>query len=130
MLPEALSEKRPLVLVVDDNRPVRQAIQWALEEEGFGVLTAGDGEEAVRHVVEHQPAVVILDINLPLLDGYEVSRALRERYAQDVPILAVTADGQAHSKAVRVGAYDYLRKPFDLPDLLAAVRRGLQQRGG
>ena len=113
------------VLVVDDDAQVRQAIRWALEDEGLAVLTAASGREALALSVERLPDLVVLDLTLPEMDGYAVARSLRAEHGQPFPILVITADGLASMKAARVGAYAYLRKPFRVEDLLEAVRRGL-----
>ncbi|HLJ65823.1 MAG TPA: response regulator [Chloroflexota bacterium] len=113
------------VLVVDDDPDLRLAIQWALEDEGLEVVTAADGREALDVGTRSQPSLVVLDIGLPVLDGYAVAAGLRQTHGYAVPILVVTADGRAAEKAERVEAFDYLHKPFELDDLLSAVRRGL-----
>lgn len=113
------------VLVVDDDPRVRQTIRWALEDEGLAVETAADGRRALERASARRPALVVLDLTLPILDGYDVANGLRSFYGSGVPILAITADGDAEQKARRAGAYGYLSKPFELDDLMAAVRRGL-----
>jgi DNA-binding response OmpR family regulator len=113
------------VLVVDDDAQVRQAIRWALEDEGLAVVTAADGREALGLAVERLPDLLVLDLTLPEMNGYEVARSLRAKHPQPIPILVITADGLASMKAGRVGAYAYLRKPFRVEDLLEAVRTGL-----
>ena len=118
----------PLVLVVDDDPGVRQMIRWALEDEGLAVETAQDGQEALDRAAGRVPAVVILDITLPVLDGYGVAAGLRAAHGGALPILAITANGNAAAKARRIGAYAYLRKPFDVDELLGAVQRGLGRR--
>ena len=117
------------VLVVDDDAQARQAIRWALEDEGLAVLTAADGREALGLAVERAPDLVVLDLTLPEMDGYAVARSLRAGHAQPIPVLLITADGQAPPKARRVGAYAFLRKPFRIEDLLEAVRTGLSGAG-
>jgi DNA-binding response OmpR family regulator len=114
-----------VVLVVDDDPHVRASLRWALEDEGLAVETAADGREAVERAAARPPALVLLDLTLPVLDSYAAARALRAGHGAGLPILAITGDGQAPAKAARVGAYAYVRKPFDVGDLLAAVRRGL-----
>jgi CheY-like chemotaxis protein len=117
------------VLVVDDDAQVRQAIRWALEDEGLAVVTAADGREALGLAVERVPDLVVLDLTLPEMNGYAVARRLRSGHPQPIPILLITADGQAPLKARRVGAYAFLRKPFRIEDLLEAVRTGLSGAG-
>ena len=120
---------RACVLVVDDDAQVRQAIRWALEEEGLAVLTAAEGREAVGLAVERRPDLVVLDLTLPEMNGYAVARELRAEHTQPIPILLITADGQAPIKARHVEAYAFLRKPFSIEDLLDAVRTGLSGAG-
>jgi CheY-like chemotaxis protein len=112
------------VLVVDDDPDMRLAMNELLVDRGLLVDLAGDGREALDRAAEQRPALVILDITLPIVNGFGVADALRERYGT-VPILAITADGGAVRKARRVGAYAFLRKPFELDDLLRMVERGL-----
>ena len=114
------------VLVVDDDAQVRQVIQWALEDEGFLVLGAANGREAMALVAGGAPDLVVLDLTLPEMNGLEVAERVRALERRPVPILLITADGQAPAKAERVGAYTFLRKPFQIEDLLNAVRTGLR----
>ena len=114
----------PRVLVVDDDPDMRHAIHEVLQDQGFLVETASDGRQALERARDAAPSLVILDITLPIIDGYAVADELRERFS-GLPILAITADGRAPQKARRVGAYAYLRKPFELDDLLTMVARGL-----
>jgi CheY-like chemotaxis protein len=123
------AESRACVLVVDDDARVRQAIQWALEDEGLAVVTASDGREAIAVAVEQQPDVVVLDFTLPEMNGYEVATNLRSGRLRPLPILLITADGQAPAKAAQAGAYAFLRKPFQIEDLVQAVRAGLDGPG-
>jgi two-component system KDP operon response regulator KdpE len=104
---------------------VRQAIAWILEGEGIPVVQAGDGGTALRLAQKQRPALVVLDIGLPDINGRAVAAELHLLYRGEVPILAITADGRAASKARQVGAYSYLSKPFDLDAFVAAVRQGL-----
>jgi DNA-binding response OmpR family regulator len=119
------SQSQSTVLIVDDDARVRLTIQWALEDAGLQVLMAEDGERAVQLAAAASPAVIVLDMTLPVMDGYEVARAVRATHSESVPILVITADGHAAEKADRVGAYEYVRKPFDVAELVDAVRRGL-----
>lgn len=114
------------ILVVDDDYHLCKTIQWMLEEEGFKVRTAADGREAVEQAITQQPALIILDMGLPLLDGSEVAAQVRARYGAAVPVVLITADEQAEEKSRRVGAVSYLRKPFDFDDLIQAVQRALE----
>lgn len=111
------------ILVVDDDVNVATGLRAALEYEGYDVTVAADGLGALTAITEVDPAVVLLDIGLPGLDGLAVTRALRT--AGDlVPILVVTARSTSRDlvNGLDVGADDYLVKPFDLDELLARVR--------
>jgi DNA-binding response OmpR family regulator len=114
------------ILVVDDDPDLRRAIQWALEDEGFNVEMASDGREALEFGVRRRPALVVLDMGLPLVNGDGVAAGLRKIHGGSVPILIITADGRAAEKAKRAGAFHYLHKPFELEELVAAVQRGLK----
>jgi two-component system response regulator MprA len=118
-------QRAPLILVVDDDSRVREAIQWALEDEGFLVETAADGLQALDRGLARRPDVVLLDLTLPGMDGYRVAQGLRAAHGVELPILAMTADGQAESKATRAGAYAFMRKPFEVDELIVFLRRGL-----
>ena len=117
------------IVVVDDQSDIRVIITHILEDEGYSVEAAGDGLAAIGAAERHQPRLVVLDITLPGASGPEVARRLRQAYGPRLPILAVTADGSAARKAHEVGAYAYLRKPFELRDFLDVVRRGLEEYG-
>jgi CheY-like chemotaxis protein len=112
------------VLVVDDDPDMRRAINELLVDQGLRVDLASDGREALDRARDAAPALVILDLTLPIVDGFTVADELRLRFGV-LPVLAISADGRAPQKARRVGAYAYLRKPFELDDLLATVARGL-----
>ena len=113
------------VLVVDDDAVVRTMICRALEEEGFRAVWAADGRVAVERARRHQPALVVLDVTLPLLGGGAVAAELRALLGNRLPILVITADGHPAAKARALGAYGYLSKPFDVDELIGAVRRAL-----
>jgi two-component system KDP operon response regulator KdpE len=116
----------PLVLLVEDERPVRRFLRASLESEGFRLLEAATGEEGLRMAAEHGPDLVLLDLGLPDLDGLEVVRRLREW--SPVPILVISARGREAQKveALDLGADDYLVKPFGLAELLARLRVSLR----
>jgi DNA-binding response OmpR family regulator len=113
------------VLVVDDDPELRQSLRWTLEDEGWAVETAANGEEAVTHASHRVPALVVLDVGLPDRAAPLVAAQLRERCGDDLPFLVITADGHAPEKAAQVGAFVYLHKPFDLDQLVALVHRRL-----
>jgi DNA-binding response OmpR family regulator len=104
---------------------LRHVIRWALEEEGWAVETAADGQQALEQARRRRPRLVILDMGLPRLDGNGVASGLRTVYGDTVPIVVITADGHAVDKARRVGAHAHLSKPFEIDDLCAVVQRAL-----
>jgi two-component system alkaline phosphatase synthesis response regulator PhoP len=110
-----------LILVVEDNASIRQLVQWALEDEGLRVVTASDGPEAIEKAAHFKPALILLDLGLPLMDGVAVSAELRSRQGASPPILVVSADRAAPDKAARIGALGLITKPFDLNELVGAV---------
>jgi len=121
--------ERGYVLVVEDEPAMREMLGWALEDEGIQAELAVDGLEALERATTYKPALVVLDMGLPGLDGVGVGIALRARYGAELPILVVTAGGNAQAKARRVGAFAYLHKPFDLALFIAQVHRGLTSTG-
>jgi two-component system, OmpR family, response regulator MprA len=119
------------ILVVDDERAVRESLQRALELEGYAVQLAGDGEEALERLAEASPAdAAILDVLMPGIDGLEVCRRLRAR-GNTVPVLMLTARAEVDSRVAGLdaGADDYLPKPFALAELLARLRALLRRAG-
>jgi two-component system, OmpR family, alkaline phosphatase synthesis response regulator PhoP len=119
-----------LVLVVDDEPNIVQLARLYLEREGFRIETVGDGPGALKAVEELRPALVVLDVMLPGLDGFEVCRRLRTAN-NPVPIVMVTARDEDIDKIVglELGADDYLTKPFNPRELVARVK-AILRRGG
>ena len=110
------------ILVADDDPVIREAVAEILEIEGYRVRTAADGVEALRLLRQELPALLILDMRMPGLSGWEVAAELRS-LAIDVPILVMTAARDARAWAAEVAASAYLAKPFDLQALVDAVER-------
>jgi CheY-like chemotaxis protein len=110
------------ILVVDDDESIRQTVSEILEVEGYLVSAAANGEEALERVEQSRPALVLLDMRMPILDGWGFARVLRERGIA-LPILVMTAAQNARSWAEEIGADGYVAKPFDLDDLLNKVDR-------
>jgi two-component system KDP operon response regulator KdpE len=121
---------QPVVLVADDERRITKLVSMALSDEGFRVLTASSGEEALAKCEEMRPDIVLLDIVMPDIDGIEVMRQLRER--RFVPVILLTAKGSASDKAkgLDLGADDYVAKPFHPDELAARVRAVLRRASG
>lgn len=122
-----MSERPARVLVVEDDEEIVQVLQRSLRLEGYEVRASLDGESALADADSFSPDLVVLDLGLPLVDGIDVARRLRER--GDVPILMLTArDGvEQRVEGLDAGADDYLVKPFALRELLARLR-ALQRR--
>jgi DNA-binding response OmpR family regulator len=115
------------ILVVDDERTLRETLAEGLEEEGFAVFQAADGREAVEAFRRHHPDLILLDLMLPELSGTEVCRIIRAE--SGVPILMLTAKSTEIDKVVglELGADDYVTKPFSFRELLARVRALLRR---
>ncbi len=120
----APAPERPLVLVVDDSLTVRRASQRLLERHGYAVALARDGLEALERLVERRPAVVLLDIEMPRMDGFELLAALRADAAlRTLPVVMITSRiaGRHRERAQQLGVSGYLGKPFDEDTLLALL---------
>ena len=110
------------VLVVDDDTSILDTVSAILSGEGYDVVSASSGQEALDAVARKQPVVILLDMRMPVMDGWAVARALRSQ-GITVPIVVMTAAESAKRWADEVGAEGYLAKPFGLDDLLATVER-------
>jgi len=110
------------VLIVDDDEATRAAERAILTEDGFRVIEARDGEEAMRAMHSDPPSVVVLDIQMPGVDGPSFARELRMALKR-VPLVVLTGVIDAKGEADRCNAEAYLRKPFDAPELVKVVRR-------
>ena len=116
------------ILIIEDELPMRRALEDVLAAEGYRVLTAGDGESGLRRAIEEKPDLILLDVMMPKLDGYAVCAELR-RLSNPVPILMLPAKGQVEDRVqgLDVGADDYMVKPFSTDELLARVRAMLRR---
>jgi two-component system, OmpR family, KDP operon response regulator KdpE len=117
------------VLVVDDEHSIRRAVGRALTARGYDVQLATDGEEALSVAAAFQPDLVVLDLNLPALDGLSVCRQLRVWSRVPILVLSVREDEADKVAALDLGADDYLTKPFGIDELLARVRALLRRAG-
>jgi CheY-like chemotaxis protein len=110
------------ILVVDDDPSILATVSEILDLEGYPVATAINGAEALRKVEELEPSLVLLDMRMPVLDGWAFARAVAERKLH-LPILVMTAAQNARRWAEEIGAAGYVAKPFELVELLDAVER-------
>ncbi len=115
------------ILVVDDEHLIRWSLDQNLKKQGYEVVTAGSGEEAMRLVQEESPDLILLDVQLPGINGMEVLEKVKET-EDDVIVIMVTALGVLETavKAMRLGAYDYINKPFNLDELAIVIRKALE----
>ena len=115
------------VLAVEDDANLLETLKYNLRKEGYDVVTAGDGEQALEAARREKPDLIILDIMLPKLSGFEVCRVLRREMT--VPIIMLTAKAEEMDKIVglEIGADDYMTKPFSIRELLARIRAILRR---
>jgi chemosensory pili system protein ChpA (sensor histidine kinase/response regulator) len=124
--------KGPLALVVDDSITMRRVTQRLLERNSFRVITAKDGLEAIGVLQDHQPDIILLDIEMPRMDGYEFAKHVRNNPdSANVPIVMITSrvSDKHRARAIEVGVNDYLGKPYQERQLLDAVRHQLKKAG-
>lgn len=110
------------ILVVDDDPSILETVSEILQFEGYPVCTAANGAEALTVVAAQKPSLVLLDMRMPVLDGWGFARQLAEQGMQ-LPIVVMTAAQDARRWAEEIGAAGYVPKPFELPELLDAVER-------
>ncbi|HSD51405.1 MAG TPA: response regulator [Candidatus Methylomirabilis sp.] len=123
-------ERTPTVLVVDDNAEHGQALAKTLKRAGYRVSTAGDGEEALRILVDRPFDLVLTDLRMPRMNGLDLLRNMRA-LNPNVPVLIITAFGEwtSYIEAMDCGCVDYLSKPVRRDDILLATRKALARRG-
>ena len=117
------------ILVIDDDRNICELLRLYLEKEGYDVVIANNGEEAISLFSSQHPALVLLDIMLPTLDGWQVCREIRRN--SDTPIIMLTAKGEVFDKVLglELGADDYVVKPFDAKEIIARIKAVLRRYG-
>ena len=120
-----------LVLVADDDEDVRSLVVFRLERAGYEVVDAADGEQALRLAFERTPDLAVLDVMMPKLDGYELTKQLRaDPRTRDLPVILLTARAQDADvqRGFDAGADDYIRKPFSPQELRSRVQAILGRR--
>jgi two-component system chemotaxis response regulator CheY len=111
------------VLVVDDDKGIREFVRTVLSDEGYDVAEATDGQQALDRVAQRRPDVILLDMRMPVMDGWEFARTYREQPGPHAPIVIVTAALDVAKDAKEIGANGFLAKPFQLDDLLQLVQQ-------
>ena len=116
-----------MVLVVDDDPDILEALSEILEAEGFEIRRARNGKEALERLEPDPPRLILLDLMMPVMDGWEFAQRLKQRpRVATIPIIVLSADRNVSNKAQEIGAVGHLAKPFELNDLLDMVRRSFR----
>ena len=115
------------ILIVDDDENICELLRLYLEKDGFETIVANDGEQAVDYAAKYSPDLILLDIMLPKLDGWQVCREIRK--SSEVPIIMLTAKGETFDKilGLELGADDYISKPFDTKEVIARIKAVLRR---
>lgn len=115
------------ILIVDDDENICELLRLYLEKDGFDTIVANDGEQAVEYAAKYSPDLILLDIMLPKLDGWQVCREIRK--TDDTPIIMLTAKGETFDKilGLELGADDYVSKPFDTKEVIARIKAVLRR---
>ncbi len=122
-----MTEKQQRILIVDDEETIRDLLQRTLQEVGYDVITAANGQEALDKVSQCNVSLVLLDIKMPGLDGFQVLDSIRQRSNMPVIMLTVKQDVTTLKDALAGGADDYIRKPFSRLELLARIKAKLRR---
>jgi two-component system nitrogen regulation response regulator NtrX len=119
----------PAVLIIDDEEGIRESLSGIFEDEGYSVLAAGSGEEALKVLKEQSPDLIMLDVWLPGMDGIQTLREIRN-IKPDLPVIMISGHGNIELavKATKKGAYDFLEKPLSLERVILAAKRALEKR--
>lgn len=124
---DIVNENRRTVLIVDDEKPIVDILEYNLKKEGYNTLIANDGMEAVNIALEQRPNIILLDIMLPKMDGLTVCKKVRT--ALNIPIIMLTAKEEEIDKilGLELGADDYVTKPFSVRELIARIKANLRK---
>jgi phosphate regulon transcriptional regulator PhoB len=125
-----LRDMNKTILIVDDEKDIVELVAYNLSREGYQIAKAYDGHQAMQYIRENQPALVILDLMLPGINGFEICRMIRKKPdTEDLPIIMLTAKSDSVDKimGLEIGADDYITKPFNVRELLARVRAVLRR---
>ena len=127
MIAQDLNPKEFTILIVDDAEPNLVLLSFVLKEEGFNVLKARDGEEAIQKVQSHEPDLILLDILMPGMNGYEVSKRIKSSEYAAIPIIFLSALNETESKvdAFESGGVDFINKPFKKEEVIARIKTHL-----
>ena len=129
----AESQPQPTILMIDDEVNARKVVKLLLEREGYRVLTAANGEEGLILAKVERPAVILLDIMMPKLNGYETLKRLRDdQDTTGIPVIMVTAKGTEHDIATsfKLGAVFHVEKPYETKDLIQKIQVAMMEPGG
>jgi DNA-binding response OmpR family regulator len=125
-----MPDRAPRILLVDDEQPIQTLLSFPLQRDGYEVVVAADGREALARFEEQRPDLVVLDVMLPRMDGLEVCKRLRAR-GETVPIIMLTAKSEEIDKVLglELGADDYITKPFSMREFRSRVKAALRRSG-
>ena len=117
----------PFIMVVDDDEEILSMVSQALEQEGYDVATALDGNTALDMVRERQPDLMLLDFSMPKLDGFEILRLMRQQFNFPIIMLTGIVEPTKVDAALTIGADDYIKKPFALREMVARIEAKLRR---
>lgn len=117
------------VLVVEDDQDLLSLVEMILRDAGYEVDVAADGAQALERVAARMPGVILLDMRMPVMNGWEFAREFRARHGRAAPIVVVTAAEDARARAQEIGADAWMEKPFDLDDVVRMVERFVGDAG-
>jgi len=119
------------VLLTDDNEDMQELVQLVLKRAGYGLITATDGVKAVEAALKHKPDLILMDLNMPNMNGFEATRQLRQKgFANPIVVLTASESEQDRAKAKAAGCDDYVLKTVDMADVEVILDRYLFESGG